>query len=366
MSMDVFRQLLETQHRSQEDLLRRRGVVGVAIGFRSFKEESTDQLAVSVLVEQKKPIEALDEADIVPANLDGARTDVIEVGRLEALINPRDRFRPNVPAGVSIGHYKVTAGTIGAIVFDRGTGEPLILSNNHVLANSNDAVIGDAILQPGPTDHGIRPDDAVAKLHRFEMIRYYNPSSGTSPAPPPGDTDPRNPLLPPSNCDIVDLVVAVGNTLARINGSAKRLAVIPAPQAETPNALVFPNRVDAALARPNNPMLFQQSIAAIGRPNGIKAAQLGMQVRKHGRTTGYTEGVVTLMNATVDVAYGDNRQARFAGQVIATPMSQGGDSGALVIEAGSLNAVGLLFAGSRRATIFTPIDLVLDIMEVSL
>ena len=364
MSVDLFRQLLEAQRHSQEDLLRRRGVVGVAIGFRNFKEESTDQLAVSVLVEQKKPIEALDEADIVPSSLDGARTDVIEVGRLEALVNPRDRFRPNVPAGVSIGHYKVTAGTIGAIVFDRGTGEPLILSNNHVLANSNDAIIGDAILQPGPTDHGVRPDDAVAKLHRFEMIRYYGESGGTS--PPPGGTDPGNPLLPPSNCDIVDLVVAVGNTLARINGSAKRLTIIPAPQAESPGALVFPNRVDAALARPNNPMLFQQSIATIGRPNGTKAARLGMQVRKHGRTTGYTEGVVTLLNATVDVAYGDSRQARFAGQVIATPMSQGGDSGALVIEGGSLNAVGLLFAGSRRATIFTPIDLVLDVMGVKL
>ena len=361
MSMDLFRQLLEAQRLSQEDLLRRRGVVGVAIGFRNYKEELTDQLAVAVLVEQKKPIETLREEDIVPSDLDGARTDVIEVGRLEAQINPRDRFRPNVPAGVSIGHYKVTAGTIGAIVFDRSTGEPLILSNNHVLANSNDAVIGDAILQPGPTDHGVRPDDAVAKLHRFEMIRYYGQSPGTSPAPSPG-----NPPSPPSNCDIVDVFVTVGNALARINGSARRLTVIPAPQAEAPNPIVFPNRLDAALARPNNPMLFQQSIATIGRPSGTKLAQLGMQVRKHGRTTGYTEGVVTLMNATVDVAYGDNQQARFVGQVIATPMSQGGDSGALVIEVGSLDAVGLLFAGSRRATIFTPIDLVLKTMEVTL
>ena len=30
------------------------------------------------------------------------------------------------------------------------TGERLILSNNHVIANSNDAAIGDQILQPGP------------------------------------------------------------------------------------------------------------------------------------------------------------------------------------------------------------------------
>ena len=357
--MDGVRQLLDAQRQSQEDLMRRRGVVGVAIGFRNYKEELTNQLAVSVLVEQKKPLEALSEDDIIPSHLYGARTDVIEVGRLEALVNPRDRFRPNVPAGVSIGHYKVTAGTIGAVVYDRGTGEPLILSNNHVLANSNEAAVGDAILQPGPTDHGLRPDDAVAKLHRFEMIRYYNQS--------PGSGGTGDPFLPPGSCDIVDLVVGVGNALAKINGSSRRIISIPAPQAETPSSgFVFPNRVDAALARPNNPMLFQPSIVSIGRPGGTKAAQLGMQVRKHGRTTGYTEGVVQLLNATVDVAYGDSLQARFAGQVIATPMSQGGDSGALVMEAGSLNAVGLLFAGSRRATIFTPIELVLDTMEVNL
>ena len=133
MSMDLFRQLLEAQRIAQGDLLRRRGVLGVAIGFRNYKEQVTDQLAMAVLVQQKKPVEALSAEDVVPPDINGARTDVVEVGRLEALVNPRDRFRPNIPAGVSIGHYKVTAGTLGAIVFDRNTGEPLILSNNHVL-----------------------------------------------------------------------------------------------------------------------------------------------------------------------------------------------------------------------------------------
>ena len=358
MSMDLFRQLLEAQRLSQEDLLRRRGVVGVAIGFRNFKEQLTDQLAVAVLVEQKKPVEALSAEDLVPQAVNGMRTDVIEIGRLEALVNPRDRFRPQVPAGVSIGHYQVTAGTIGALVYDRSTGEPLILSNNHVLANSNRAQIGDAILQPGTTDHGQRPDDVVAKLHRFEMLRFYG-EGGQAPAQPP-------PLFPAGGCDIVELFVAVGNGLARISGSEKRLTAVPAAKALRSNNPIIPNQVDAALARPNNPMLFQPEIAGIGRPNGIKRAQLGMEIRKHGRTTGYTDGKVMLMNATVDVSYGENLNARFAGQVITSPMSQGGDSGALVIEKGSLKALGLLFAGSRRASIFSPMDVVLDIMDVKL
>jgi len=311
-----------------------------------------------VLVEQKKPIEALSADELIPRDVHGARTDVLEIGRLEALINPRDRFRPNIPAGISMGHYKVTAGTLGAVVFDRTTGEPLLLSNNHVFANSNDAEIGDAILQPGSTDHGLRPEDTVAQLHRFEQLRFYNDSGSELPGAPP--------LFPAGSCDIVDVFVSVGNLLGRLSGSTKRLTSVPASQIQSEDPLIYPNQVDAALARPNNPLLFQQSIADIGRPNGTKLAQIGMEIRKHGRTTGYTEGTVTLVNATVDVAYGDSLQARFVGQVIATPMSQGGDSGALIVEKDSLNAVGLLFAGSRRATIFTPIDTVLDVMDVNL
>lgn len=361
MSMDLLRQTLEAQRLAQADLLRRRGVVGVAVGFKNYKEEVTDQLALAVLVQQKKPIEALSADDIVPSDVNGTRTDVIEVGRLEALINPRDRFRPNIPAGVSIGHYKVTAGTLGAIVFDKNTGEPLILSNNHVLANSNEAEIGDAILQPGPTDHGVRPDDVVAKLHRFEMLRFYNETGG-GPSPPTSSP----PLFPPGGCDIVELWATLGNAFGRISGSSKRLTSVPRVTPHTESTPIYANRVDAALARPDNPMLFQQAIAEIGRPNGTKLAQLGMEVRKQGRTTGYTEGTVTLMNATVDVSYGEDMQARFVGQVITSPMSQGGDSGALIVERDSLKAVGLLFAGSRRATIFTPMQTVLDVMEVDL
>ena len=361
MSMDLLRQTLEAQRLAQADLLRRRGVVGVAVGFKNYKEEVTDQLALAVLVQQKKPIEALSADDIVPSDVNGTRTDVIEVGRLEALLNPRDRFRPNIPAGVSIGHYKVTAGTLGAIVFDKNTGEPLILSNNHVLANSNDAEIGDVVLQPGPTDHGVRPDDVVARLHRFEMLRFYN-ETGSGPSPPTSSP----PLFPPGGCDIVELWATVGNAFGRISGSSKRLTSVPRVTPHSESTPIYANRVDAALARPDNPMLFQQAIAEIGRPNGAKLAQLGMEVRKQGRTTGYTEGTVTLMNATVDVSYGEDKQARFVGQVITTPMSQGGDSGALIVERDSLKAVGLLFAGSRRATIFTPMQTVLNVMEVDL
>ncbi|GEM_PF-135283 len=443
MSMNLFQQLLQAQRLFQEDLLRRANVVGVAVGYKNYKEEATDRLALAVLVEKKKPVEALTEEDLIPSEMDGAPTDVIEIGRLEALTSPRDRFRPTIPAGVSIGHYLVTAGTIGGIVFDKTTGEPLILSNNHVLANSNFATVGDPILQPGPTDHGVRPNDVVAQLHRFEPIYYHGevppepePTPTNPPAPPtttptqppttppPVDTTPTQPpttptqppttptqppttptqppttptqppttpTQPPTNggnvdtptssCDIVDLIVGIGNTVARMNGSDKRLTSVPSSQAATAqtttttapvqnisaqSTYIHNNSVDAALARPNNPQMFEREIMSIGRPSATKRPSLQMQVRKHGRTTGYTEATITLMNATVNVSYNTPsgvKQARFSGQVITGPMSQGGDSGSLIFEVGSLNAVGLLFAGSSRATIFTPIDVVLDTMNI--
>lgn len=74
------------------------------------------------------------------------------------------RYRP-APGGVSIGHYNVTAGTLGCIVEDYN-GYIYILSNNHVLANSNNASVNDPIYQPGPHDGGSHKD-IIGRLSRW-------------------------------------------------------------------------------------------------------------------------------------------------------------------------------------------------------
>ncbi len=84
-------------------------------------------------------------------------TDVIEIGRVR-LMERAVKMRPALP-GSSIGHYKISAGTFGVVVRDKNSGEKLILSNNHILANGSNgsdgrASVGDAILQPGPYDGG--------------------------------------------------------------------------------------------------------------------------------------------------------------------------------------------------------------------
>jgi hypothetical protein len=64
------------------------------------------------------------------------------------------RYRPRagltVRAGGSCGHYKITAGTLGGFVEDAS--HYYMMSNNHVLANSNQCFGADAVLQPGPAD----------------------------------------------------------------------------------------------------------------------------------------------------------------------------------------------------------------------
>ena len=90
-----------------------------------------------------------------------------------------------------------------------------------------------------------------------------------------------------------------------------------------------------------------------------------MLVKKTGRTTDFTTGKVTSINATVNVNYGGGRVARFCRQIVTTDMSAGGDSGSLVLDLEN-NPVGLLFAGSSTATILNPIAWVQGMLRVRL
>ena len=355
---EVFR----AQAQFQESLLAKPNVVGVAVG----RKNETGELALVTLVEQKLPLAALSADAVIPRHVDGVVTDVVEIGYLRAYDSPRDRYRPTIPSGVSIGHFKITAGTLGTIVTDVNTGEKLILSNNHVLANSNMGVVGDSILQPGPADGGGNPADMVARLERFIQIHFIDDPDIPPPTPVP------TPTPTPGGCDIVSGVVGVTNALASLVGSKQRVTSagvqsvsMPAPVAVPIPAQVVDNEVDCALAKPIDPNMFTGQILGIGLVSGTKIAQLGMKVRKSGRTTGYTEGTINLLNATVSVAYG-SKTARFTGQIITSPMSQGGDSGSLIVDGTENKAVGLLFAGSNLSTIFNPIDRVLAALNVTI
>jgi hypothetical protein len=294
--------LQEVISSKQNDLMRLPNVVGCGIASKITGGEDTEEFGITVFVGQKLPKELLHKEDVVPASIGNHATDVIDthgeimalpelaappiVARPELATLPaftersedvtiellRERVRP-VEGGYSVGHYQITAGTYATAVRDAQPfpGIPLryyVLSNNHVLANSNDARIGDPILQPGPFDGGVVSRDTIARLSRWVTIQF------------------------------------------------------------APNTI---NYVDAAVAQGEFHVL-DREIYWCGYVRGAIAPAVGMLVQKTGRTTNHTTGRITAINATVNVNYGGGKVARFVNQIVTSNMSAGGDSGSLLLD----------------------------------
>jgi hypothetical protein len=308
---------------------RRGNVIGFGAGVKWKNGQPTGEPALVALVTEKLERGQLSPADLVPPKLQDMQTDVLAIGYpfagggepVEAGIQTLARRIRPAESGYSVGHFKITAGTIATCVYDilpggtvsppaHGIGIPpryYILSNNHVLANSNDAALGDPILQPGPFDGGVDPADRIARLSRFIPITFQPP--------------------------------------------------VPLAQHN--------NLVDAAVAEGQFHDL-DREIYWIGYVRGWRRkanVTVGTIVQKTGRTTNYTTGRITTINATVDVGYGGGKVARFKDQIVTTNISAGGDSGSLVTTLDDV-AVGLLFAGSSVATIVNQIENVRSLLRV--
>ena len=249
--------------------------------------------------------------------------DIRDVGRVTALTAPtegrtwtaevlRRRTRPLHP-GLSIAQRDVTAGTLGAFVTVTGSDGVFVLSNNHVLADSDRAALEDPVLQPGPYDGGTDAD-LVARLARAVPLEAGGGNS-------------------------VDAALALVEGVADVSG------------------------VD-----PTYP---------VGRLVGWAEPDDEVDVEKVGRTTGHTRGrisAIELDDVAVEYPVG---VVSFDGQIevtgTATAFSAGGDSGSLVYRPDTREAVGLLFAGSERGgedgtglTFCNPIGLVLDALGATL
>ncbi|MGE5422601.1 MAG: hypothetical protein ACM3QW_05005, partial [Ignavibacteriales bacterium] len=256
-------------------------VLGLGYGLKETAGKMTTREGIVVMVKTKIPLKQLAKEYVVPKIIDGHITDVVEVGHITARFlqtaatshltsetveidkSRKSRWRP-APGGVSIGHYKITAGTLGAVVYDRCTGRKLILSNNHVLANSTNgrdhqSKIGDPILQPGPLDGGSIKNDTIGRLYKYVPLRDES----------------------------------------------------------------F-NVVDAALAKPLRRSWIVAYILGVGTVKGITEAGLNMRVKKSGRTTGLTYGRVRAVHVVVDVDY-DGRILKFKDQILVTVFDKGGD-----------------------------------------
>ena len=185
LAPDFTESLVQAKAKKEEhELLSLDNVVGVGLGFKETGGVITNQRCIQVFVEQKVGLDLLASASRVPKTVDRRPTDVVAVGTIFAGGGPHalgsvqsltGRRRPAM-GGDSVGHFAISAGTAGTGCYD-STVDPgippryYILSNNHVLANSNDASIGAAIYQPGPHDGG-GPSDQIGTLHHYVPIKF--------------------------------------------------------------------------------------------------------------------------------------------------------------------------------------------------
>jgi hypothetical protein len=327
--LPALQNAIDAQERHTDALMNKPGVHGTSV---SWTEDGSPFVKVYVDVSASSAG--------IPESVDGVPVVVVHAGRFFALnvdcegrglkncdgnqaeasaaeqpASPRDWHPRPVPIGISAGHVDVTAGTIACRV-SRGC-HKYALSNAHVFANENAGEVGDHILQPGPIDGGIDPDDVIGTLYESVPI--------------------------------------IMSTSPSVN-----------------------NRVDAAIIATDASLVGTATrTPSYGSPRSVTAApQLDLNVQKFGRTSWATKGSISGINGTFNVGY-TSGTARFVGQIVIIPaegktsFSKPGDSGALIVVDGGTDdrkPVGLLFASANdnSFTLANPIDEVLAALDVTI
>ncbi len=146
------------------------------------EEVQTNQLCLQFTVDQKgggSQLEALETEELprfIQIGTHKVPTDVIERkfhAGLRVLAessldeDPRKTRQQTIAPGMSVSHPTVTAGTIGAFVFDQADASVCVLSNWHVLQGPHGKE-GDPIVQPGSRD-----DSRVDQNRAGVLVRSY-------------------------------------------------------------------------------------------------------------------------------------------------------------------------------------------------
>jgi hypothetical protein len=200
------------------------------------------------------------------------------------------------------------SGTLGALV-SRG-GSNYILSANHVIARSGVGKSGDPIMQPGLVDVNCTASRAhvVANLSQVAPLKTSNVDAALA-------------LIGPGSVDTTGGILELG------------------------------------------------SGGGVGIPaTGSANPTVGESVAKSGRSTGFTCSSISSVNTTAKVDYqtscsqGTTFTVTFQNQLVinGASFSASGDSGSLIVDSNTAQAVGLLYAGSDTDTVANPIGDVLN------
>lgn len=316
--MKTIAEVVQVKEAVEDSLLKLPGVTGVDVGYKEVGGKPTGEVAIRVLVAQKKPPKSVPEDQQIPPEINGVKTDVIE---RRFVLHQRNRVRvkdialqadtthyASLKGGISIGPCRavngyVYAGTLGAVVKDNTTGQTMLLSNFHVMCIDNGWHVGDQMTQPSRVDTGSCPSDVVGTLQRAVLS-------------------------------------------ASVDGAICSVSA----------------RTTAC------------EIQEIGAVTGTAAAALNMAVRKRGRTTGLTYGTVDSISLSVKIDYGDGLGERtLTNQIGVKPdpahnakFGDHGDSGSVIVNA-ACEVVGLHFAGDDSGYgIANPIASVLSELNITL
>jgi hypothetical protein len=217
-----------------------------------------------------------------------------EVGEIRASAGYQAKYRP-VQGGVSIAPCaRQYSGTLGCVVQSNGT--KYILSNNHVLADTNTLPAGSTISQQSIPDGGACPADVIASLSFFVPVAI----NGQTP---------------------VDAAIA---------------------------AIARGVNFDPRILRDNG--VVEKLVAPITAP------VINMAVQKSGRTTGWTKAAtVRAIALTIAVVYPTGQSTihnTFSVKRVSGAFSMAGDSGSLITTDPGNQPVGLLFAGDNNFTTY--------------
>jgi hypothetical protein len=292
----------EARKHAEEMLLPLEGVAGI-----SHRE---DPPSIIVYLEHER------YKDKVPDKIDGFKTEVIVIGKIEALslLQLEERIKPSsynytepvsrtaevrpIVGGISLGvpeeaYGGKMAGTLG-LVMQGPEGVYYILTCAHVIAMNSKAQflpLGTAVLQPGTYDGGTI-DNKVGELYKYIKITFG-----------------------PKGKNYADAAIA--------------------------KITITDYLVGEVLGSDN------QNTYTI---SGTAEVIIGDSVRKSGRTTEVTANAVFDTSATVKVWYTLSKWAIFFDQILVyQPFLESGDSGSPVDKGGAF--VGLAFAGSSSTAV---------------
>lgn len=282
-------------------------LVGIGVGEKVSAGKRTGEMCVKLFVARKFPKGRISFADRLPATIDGIPTDVEGVGYARKFEIPqRQRQRP-VPGGVSVGLDfqavpQAFAGTLGVIVARRDNPRTLAALSNNHVLADENRAPVGAGVVQPGTLDGGRNADRVARLSRYVPLRFNNQR----------------------------------------------------------------NTMDAAIGEFERGIGVAQAILGIGAPTGAADPALNLVVRKSGRTTGVTEGIVRAVRFDAFNIQYDQGLVRVDDIIViegAGGFSRAGDSGSAIIDP-QRRVVALLFAGSDVVTFAIPIRRILRRLEV--